>query len=52
MYEKICPILKAAGFVNGKEECDPCCAWYVEADGNEGCTLAVIAAEMAKESEN
>lgn len=51
MFEKICPILKAAGFVNGKEECDACCAWYVETDDHDGCALAILAAEQKHKSE-
>jgi hypothetical protein len=42
---KVCPILRAAGYVNGKELCNEKCALYVE----KGCSLAVFAKAKAEE---
>lgn len=53
MESKFCPILRAAGYVNGKEMCCEECALYVEVnDEYEGCALAVLAKAKAEEVEN
>lgn len=45
---KFCPVLRAAGYVNGKEMCCEKCALYVE----NGCALAVLAKAKAEEVKN
>lgn len=53
MESKFCPILRAAGYVNGKEMCCEECALYVEVDDEyDGCAFAVIAQAMAKKQES
>lgn len=39
MEPNFCPLLKAAGFINGKEACSEECAWYIRGR----CALAVLA---------
>lgn len=41
METKFCPLLKAAGFINGKETCSEDCAWYCN-----GCAMACNANSM------
>ena len=53
MEQKFCPILRAAGYVNGKELCCEECALYVEVDDEyDGCALAVLAKAKAEEVKN
>lgn len=53
MESKFCPILRAAGYVNGKEMCREECALYVEVDEEyDGCALAVLAKAKAREVQN
>ena len=53
MESKFCPILRAAGYVNGKEMCCEECALYVEVDDEyDGCALAVLAKAKAEEVKN
>ena len=52
MYDKSCPLRVLAGYVNGKEACDECCALYVETKDHAGCALAVLAEAVADKSEN
>lgn len=47
METNFCPLLKAAGFINGKEACSEDCALYVEMDDEyDGCAFAVAARAM------
>lgn len=50
---KFCPVLRAAGYVNGKEMCCEECALYVEIDDEyDGCALAVLAKAKVEEVKN
>ena len=48
MEDKICPLLKAAGFVNGKEICSDECALYTEYGS---CALVVLAERAAAQDQ-
>lgn len=47
MEPKFCPLLKAVGFINGREDCSEDCAWYAE---NGGCALAILAESAAAQN--
>lgn len=47
MLNNRCPLLRSAGFINGREECNEDCALYVSIDDEyDGCAFAVIARAM------
>ena len=47
---KFCPVLRAAGYINGKELCNEKCALWVDRSVGSGCALVVIAQMKALEA--